>query len=232
MKVYQKCLENDCVAVKKLFILKSIGFLMMLGVSKMVAKMSERYSKNPFVTGMIIPVKGKRIRLSKLGKDDNVLVNQLTGEEQGTHVTTYKKVDSEQFVKLFAQNIALTFDLKSAGIKAFNLMLWCVQNAIEKDQIPLDKYALSIFLKENNDRKPRIQFAISTLSRGLRELEQAQIIAKTIRPGWFYINPNFCFNGDRIAFSSVIERRNPTKDKTLDWIEEAQKQEEEEETKN
>ena len=45
----------------------------------------------------------------------------------GTHVTTFKRVDSEQFVKLFTANIGLTFDLSSAGIKAFNVLLWAVQ---------------------------------------------------------------------------------------------------------
>ncbi|PAV01232.1 hypothetical protein CBG25_17850 [Arsenophonus sp. ENCA] len=42
---------------------------------------------------MMIPIGTKQIRLSKMGKDRNVLVNQLTGEVLGTHVTTYKKVD-------------------------------------------------------------------------------------------------------------------------------------------
>jgi hypothetical protein len=41
---------------------------------------------------------------------------------------------------------------------------------------------------------------------GLNELEQSQIIAKHIRQGWYYINPNFVFNGDRIAFTSLFEK--------------------------
>jgi hypothetical protein len=56
----------------------------------------ERFKTNPFLEGMIIPVKGKQVRLSKLGREDNVLINQSTGEVHGTHVTTYKSVDSEQ----------------------------------------------------------------------------------------------------------------------------------------
>ena len=80
----------------------------------------ERFKTNPFLEGMIIPVKGRQVRLSKLGKDDNVLINQATGEVHGTHVTTYKAVDNEQFVKLFTANIAMTFDLQSAGISASN----------------------------------------------------------------------------------------------------------------
>lgn len=156
---------------------------------------------------MVVPVKGQRVQLSRIGKDDNVLINNATGEVQGTHVTTFRQVDSEQFVKLFTQNIALTFDLKAAGIKVFNVMMWTLQNkALGGDVIPLDKYVLAEFLESQSKRKPPVSLSPATYARGLVELENAQIIAKHIRPGFFYINPNFCFNGDRIAFTTLIQR--------------------------
>ncbi|HEI0459325.1 TPA: hypothetical protein SIF11_005213, partial [Escherichia coli] len=107
-----------------------------------------RYKENPFLEGMVVPVKGKQVRLSRLGRDDNILVNQNTGEVQGTHVTTYKRVDSEQFVKLFTANIGLTFELSSAGIKAFGVLVWSVQNsALSKDEVDLDTLVLEAFLQ-------------------------------------------------------------------------------------
>jgi hypothetical protein len=164
-----------------------------------------RYDENPFIEEMMIPVKDKRIQLSRLGRDHNVLINQETGEMNGTHITTFKKVDSEQFIKLFTANIALTFELKASGIKAFNVLLWTLQNkSITKDLVPLDKIALEEFLKAHSNKK--IQLSQPTFWRGLNELEEAQIIAKHIRQGWYYINPNFVFNGDRIAFTSLFER--------------------------
>lgn len=164
-----------------------------------------RYDKNPFLDNMVVPIKGQKVQLSRLGKDDTVLVNNATGEVQGTHVTTFRQVDTEQFVKLFTANIALTFDLKAAGIKAFNVLLWAVQEkCIGKDLVPLDKYVLDEFLSLHKSRK--LSLSLPTFSRGLAELEKGKIIAKHIRPGFYYINPNFCFNGDRIAFTSVIER--------------------------
>jgi len=174
----------------------------------MSRKMSAvRHDTNPFLEGMVVPVRGQRVQLSRIGKDDNVLVNHATGEVQGTHVTTFRSVDADQFVKLFTQNIALTFDLKAAGIKAFNVLMWILQSkAIDKDLIPLDKFVLEEFITKHNDRKPSIKLSLPTFGRGLAELEQAQIIAKHMRPGFYYINPNFCFNGDRIAFTTVIEK--------------------------
>lgn len=166
-----------------------------------------RYDHNPFIKDMIVPIKGQRVQVSTFGADDNVLINQTTGETIGTHITTFKKVDKEKFVKLFAQNIAMTFELKAAGIKAFNVLFWILQNkSIDKDLIPLDKYSLEEFLDSHGDRSPPIKLSLPTFWRGLAELEKSQIIAKNIRSGWYYINPNFCFNGNRIAFSTVIER--------------------------
>ncbi|OZY61604.1 replication/maintenance protein RepL [Pseudomonas fragi] len=169
-----------------------------------------RYDTNPFLEGMVVPVRGQKVQLSRIGKDDNVLVNHVTGEVQGTHVTTFRSVDSDQFVKLFTQNIALTFDLKAAGIKAFNVLMWILQTkAIDKDLIPLDRFVLDEFITKHIDRKPALKLSLPTFGRGLAELEHAQIIAKHIRPGFYYINPNFCFNGDRIAFTTVIEKNTP-----------------------
>lgn len=177
-------------------------------------KKTIRYEENPFIEGMVVPVKGQRVQLSRLGRDDNILVNQSTGEVQGTHITTYKRVDSEQFVKLFTANIALTFELGSAGIKAFSVLAWILQDrSISKDLVPLDKFVLEDFLKA---QEKKLALSQATFARGLAELEKAKIIAKHVRQGWYFINPNFVFNGDRIAFSTVIERKKRTEQEQLE----------------
>jgi hypothetical protein len=180
-----------------------------------------RHKFNPFLSDMIVPVKNKQVRLSRLGREDNVLVNQGTGEILGTHVTTYKRVDGEQFVKMFTANIAMTFDLSSSGIKAFTVLMWAVQHrALAKDELDLDGLTLVEFMEAHKDREPQLKLSSATFGRGLAELEKAQIIAKTLRQGRYFINPNFVFNGDRIAFTTVIERKKPTRDpNTVDLIE-------------
>ena len=168
---------------------------------------SVRFDKNPFTNDMIVPVGKKQVKLSRMGKDSDVLMNQETGELKGTHIATYKKVDTEQFVKLFTQNIALTFGLKAAGIKAFSVLAWVVQHgAISKDIVAIGSYELESFLKAHDQINPPIKLSIPTLMRGLNELEKSQIIAKHTKRGWYFLNPNFLFNGDRIAFTTVIER--------------------------
>ena len=53
-----------------------------------------RYSTNPFVADLVVNTTKKSIRVNPmgLGKEDNVLVDQMTGEVRGTHVSTYKKL--------------------------------------------------------------------------------------------------------------------------------------------
>lgn len=181
-----------------------------------------RHKTNPFLDDMIVPVKGRQVRLSRLGHDENILVNQSTGEVQGTHVTTFKRVDGEQFVKLFTANIGLTFDLSAAGIKAFGVLLWVVQNrALSKDEVDLDSLTLEEFLEVHKDtaEKP-LRLSLATFKRGLNEMEKAQIVAKTMRQGRYFINPNFVFNGDRIAFTTVIERKKRTAQTEQELLEE------------
>lgn len=167
-----------------------------------------RYKNNPFLENMIVPVKDRKVQLSKLGKEQNVLVNQATGEVHGTHVTTHKRVDAEQFVKLFTANIALTFDLSAQGIKTFSVLLWSMQNsALQKDVVYLDTHVREDFLNAHKDSPKPLKLSQPTFARGLAELTKARIIAKTIRQGCYWINPNFVFNGDRVAFTTIIEKR-------------------------
>ena len=166
----------------------------------------KRFKENPFTANMVIPVRGQQVRISRFGQERNVLINQSTGEQFGTHVVTYKRVDSSQFVKLFTDNIALTFDLTSAGIKAFNVLLWAVQsNAKNADFINLGSLVREEFIAV----QPNKEYSQRTFARGLTELVKNKIIANAYIPGFYFINPNFVFNGDRIAFTTLIEKKTP-----------------------
>lgn len=178
-------------------------FRLFLIVAIKMTKKVVRHKENPFLSELLVPVRDKQVRISKLGVNDNILINQQTGEVSATHLITYKRVDADQFLKLFTRNIALTFDLTSAGIKAFSVLAWSLQTrSLQKDKVFLDKFTHEEFLATHEDLK----LSLPTFWRGLSELEKAQIIAKSMRPGEYFINPNFVFNGDRIAFTTMIER--------------------------
>ena len=168
---------------------------------------SKRYETNPFTQNLSIPIGTKSIQISPLGQDNNILVNQNTGEINGTHVIARKRVDSDKFVKTFSDYMAFTFDLTRAGNKALRIVMWSMKEySIGKDQVILDKHTLAEFLLAYKDSHPPLNLSYPTFARGLSELEKASLIAKTIRVGWYFINPNCYFNGDRVAFTTVIER--------------------------
>lgn len=167
-------------------------------------KKTKRFETNPFVGDLVVQRSAKMVKISTLGKDDNVLVNQTTGEVSGTHVVTYKKVDKEQFIKVFPAMIGAQFELGPAGIKAFSVLMWAVQHqAIGKDLVCLDKYALEKFRISHPNLKKATD---ATIRKGLVELEDAQFIAKAERAGDYFINPKLFFNGDRVAFTTVLEK--------------------------
>lgn len=171
-----------------------------------------KFKSNPFLETLVIKTKSKKVQISALGKDDNVLVNTGTGEVAGTSISTYRQVDDAEFVKIFTGNIALLFDLSSAGIKAFNVLMFEIQRAaIKRDKVQIDEYILEDFLEWN----PHKKLSKATLYRGVKELIKGQILARDQKPSYYWINPNFCFNGDRIAFTQIIQRKKTDQEQHL-----------------
>lgn len=164
-----------------------------------------RHKTSPFHKDMLIPVGTKNVKIGALGAENNILVNQVTGVETGTHVVAHKKVDSEPFVKTFADYMAFTFELSKAGNKALRVAMWALKsNGIGRDTVMLDGLMLEDFIAAH--QKPPAKITLPTFKRGLAELCKAQIIAKSYRAGMYFINPSCMFNGDRIAFTTILER--------------------------
>lgn len=166
-----------------------------------------RHKISPFREDMQITVGTKAVRITTLGKDDNILINQHSGDVTGTHVVARKKIDKTKFVKTFADYMSFTFDLTKAGNKALRVVMWAVKEfAIGKDTVFLDRHAYEDFLSAHEGLNPPLVLSYPTFGRGLAELEKAKIIAKTIRVGSYFINPDCLFNGDKIAFTTIIEK--------------------------
>jgi hypothetical protein len=92
---------------------------------------------------------------------------------------------------------------KILGIKAFNVLMWIIQKeALNKDMVMITQYHLDEFNLSNEKN-----INMKTLYRGIKELEKAQIIARHLTNSIYFINPNFVFNGDRIAFTTMIEKK-------------------------
>lgn len=172
----------------------------------------KRYDKNPYLNLRVISSKKKSI---VFGESSDVILNQDTGEIKSTTVSTFREVDDAMFIKLFTQNIGLTFNLSSYGVKALSVLIWAVQQKMGRDVMTLDKYTHQEFMEHH----PELKMAHITFAKGLAELTKSQIIAKAKRKGDYFINPHFIFNGDRIRFVTEIRRKRPRRDpNTVDLI--------------
>ena len=185
----------------------------------------QRFKENPFLKQTEITVKNKKVAVFA-GDTDKVLMDTTTGEinhKLTTTIFTQKIVDDSLFIKLFAQNIGLTFNMTSNGIKVLNLLMLVVQyKALNTDRVLIDKYILAEFnqyQKENNNKT----ISETVLRKGLIELQKASIIAKTERKAEYFINPHFMFNGNRIRFVTEV-RRKSSKLKQIEELEEAGQQ--------
>ena len=68
-----------------------------------------------------------------------------------------------------------------------------------KDVVVLDMVVAEAFIEKTGLKA----LSRNTFLKGLSELVSNKIIARHNRQGWYFINPNFIFNGDRVAFSNI-----------------------------
>lgn len=183
-------------------------------IEESIAVIDCRYRENPFLLQTInsVRIRNKRVSLSSDTANAELgLIDQKTGELLGrTQITTVKLVDEEEFVKIFTREIRLAFELSSAGYKALWVLIYAMQQNINKDSAFLDTTALEDFLRSQNSKSPEkeeLTLSYSTFSRGLRELVKSNIIAKSVRRGEYFINPSFAFNGNRIEYINIVQKR-------------------------
>lgn len=111
-------------------------------------------------------------------------------------------VDNDQFIKIYSRYIThWLLELTKAAQRALVIVLTIYQNeGINRDLVYINYKAASEI-----DEK----IAARTFQRGLAELHKAAILAPAAKGhGWYFINPHYFFNGDRIAFGKVITKRN------------------------
>lgn len=173
------------------------------------------YLENPFMTG--VQVKTRRIT-NKRG--NMMLVNADTGEV-GANIAGFwetEEVDATRFVKLFINGVKALAELTNAGARVFEYLYLQVQENIGKDQIFLSHLRM----------KQVKTISESTYTRGMRELLAKGFVAPTEIQGWFWVNPDYIWNGDRLDFykrytkvSDARYRRNQAKlqgNRTIDMF--------------
>jgi hypothetical protein len=153
------------------------------------------YRQSPFLAQMdtrVRRVTNQTGDMMLISKDRGEVVNDVAGFWQS------QEVDSTQFVKLFVQGVKALTDLTSAGTKVFELLYLRVQENPNQDRVNMAFWTIDQQATPISER---------THSRGMCELIQKGFIASTPTLGVYWLNPNYLWNGDRLAFVKTYVRK-------------------------
>lgn len=155
-------------------------------VEKQVHKYHER---NPFIGEVAIHIEETQ-RRKVMGTSYQDVVVQETGETTKQKISIFgekKKVDKQQYMKLFLGQIKKFFELSKTSMKLLDYIM--EQIRYNKDRICLHQPTVMDELKISR----------TTCYRSIVQLLDAQIIAKADTEGCFFVNPTVVFKGDRLV---------------------------------
>jgi len=112
-----------------------------------------------------------------------------------------QEVDDAKFVKLYAGGISTFCDLSRTGQKTCEMVLNELSNNPNAD---------SVFLNVNVAEEYKISSAV--FYRGLKELCEKEVLFESSKgQGWYFINVQFIFNGDRLFSVKEYRRKRSNK---------------------
>ena len=155
------------------------------------------YAANPFMEGEQRPNIKPRLKRITNRKGDMLVMGE-TGEIVNPVAGFWQsqEVDSAKFVKLFVNGVKAFRELTNAGARVFEALYMEMQTNIGRDRVYLSASSLA----------EGIQISESTCARGIRELIDKKFIAPSTHVSWYWLNPDFVWNGDRIAFVKEYRR--------------------------
>jgi len=156
------------------------------------------YSKNPSAAAAIQTMKTGIKRISNDKGEEMILSNASTGEivaNAGIGFHQKVKVDKTQFVKLYIQGVSAFVGLSKAGANILEIVITEINKTPSRDIVYL------------NSRMADELYAIkkSSFMRGIKNLLEKEILYEHIDENLYFININYIFNGDRLAFLKTYE---------------------------
>jgi len=167
-----------------------------------------KYETNPYMETSDPIVKSKTKRITN--NQGNYMVKNDTGEVVASIAGFWQaeEVDSTQFLKLYVNGVKAFSDLSTKGTKVFELMYYEMQKNQGKDKIYLNFNAVD----------PHIKIAKTTFYDGIAELVEKKFLAPTTFPHWFWVNPDYIWNGDRLSFVKTYVKKQSSKVPVRDEI--------------
>lgn len=153
----------------------------------------QKYKENPFLEAAATATKTRSRKITNTNGDRMMMVAENTGEIVAPVAGFWhtEEVDKTQFVKLYINGVKAFKELTPSGTKVFELLYLGLQQNIGKDQIHLS------FLGIDQTVTP---ISEAVYYRGMKELISKNFMAESMMTNIYYVNPDFVWNGDRLAF--------------------------------
>lgn len=150
-------------------------------------------NSNPYLKDLVVP---NTLKLNLRGQlENNAVIDIKKNEinEDAIFFSTKKKIEIEEFIKVFTSKLQKFFDLSPTGIRVF-----CYISKILKyeDYFNLDW--------EEAMKYTKYKSKVSIIN-GLIELLNADIIARGNNPYFYYINPTIFYKGNRLTLVEQYE---------------------------
>ncbi|WP_248464090.1 hypothetical protein [Pectobacterium versatile] len=168
---------------------------------------------NPFCFETELKIETRKKNLT-VSRGTELIERKDTSKSYFANIVHTQEVDKEEFIKLYTSQIKAYFDLTKTAYKVFFIFLRIYQDAIGKDHFYLScKKAMSLAEKIDH-----FFLSESIFYRGIKELIEKRIIAKTNEKNWYFINPAIIFNGDRARFVSEIIKKKDAMEEQLEIV--------------
>lgn len=157
------------------------------------------YQNNPFVVGGMVKSRTKRIT----NKRGDMMIVGESGEMVAPIAGFWQaqEVDASKFVKLYVNGVKAFKELTGAGTKVFEVLYLEVQKSIGQDKVYIS------FSMVDQDANP---MSHATYKRGMAELIAKNFLAPMPHQSWYWLNPDFMWNGDRLAFVREYRKKGGT----------------------
>jgi hypothetical protein len=151
-----------------------------------------KYETNPFLPDAAANTNEGTKRKTLRSKDGSqLMITSQSGETLAPAGFWHtQEVDKTQFVKLYVNGVKAFAGLSGAGAQVFGLVYAELQKAPGKDIIHLN------FPDVKQDITP---ISKATFMRGVKEILLKKFLAETLVSGRYFVNPDYIFNGDRLA---------------------------------
>lgn len=151
-----------------------------------------KHQTNPFIDATSLATKSRIKRVAEANGERLMVISGDTGEMLAPAGFWHaQEVDKTQFVKLYINGVKAFKELTNAGTRAFEFLYMEIQRNIGKDKV---------FLSFQMIDQTLTPIAKATFYRGMKELVEKGFIADSTIQCWFFVNPDYMWNGDRLAF--------------------------------